>query len=315
VNVLPYFVPIALSHLVPLSLLVASIFVFGRFSEDNELTAIKASGGSLAKIIHFPFLFGLVLTGVTFWLNTTLIPHCYAQTQILTVNAFKKVLMSPDLVNRTIKLENYRIYYQDIKDGILKDLAVVELDANGHLKQHIKAESGRLEFDEDKALLTLKLANVIQTHWSISDKGPVHQAIRSSTLNMGLNLSRLMIPKRKNLASLSNAAISRMIKRNETDIYRPWQLATEKHQRRALGLTPFIFLLIGMPIGIVIHKGSKVAGLGLGCLVVFLGYYPLNILGNFLGATDQVMPQLAVWLANVVVAVIGLVFLYFVVRR
>lgn len=316
INILPYFIPISLAHLIPLSLLVASIFVFGRFAEDNELTAIKNGGIHLTTVIWPVGLFGIILATLTMWLNTSLIPRCYAQTRELTVDAFKKTLISPDLVTRTIKLENYRIYYRDIKEKVLSDIAVVELDPSGRLKRHIKAEKGRLEFDEDRAELTLQLENVIEANWSVSKDRLTHQLIpKSSAMKVVLNLTRLMIPKRKNLAALTNREISKMIERNKTDIYRPWQLETEKYQRRALGLAPLIFLLIGMPLGIIIHKGSKVAGLGLSALIIFLGYYPLTLLGNFLGATNQVRPQLAVWLANLVLAVIGLALLARVFRQ
>ena len=41
------FVPISLVYIIPLAVLLANLFVFGRLSEDNELLAMKSSGISL----------------------------------------------------------------------------------------------------------------------------------------------------------------------------------------------------------------------------------------------------------------------------
>lgn len=42
---------------VPMAVLVSTLMAFGRLSQDNEITALKASGVSLYRIVLAPLLF------------------------------------------------------------------------------------------------------------------------------------------------------------------------------------------------------------------------------------------------------------------
>ncbi len=63
-------VPISL----PLAVLLSSLMTYGNLGEHHELTAIKASGVALTRILRPVWLLSLVLTLTAFWFNERIVP-------------------------------------------------------------------------------------------------------------------------------------------------------------------------------------------------------------------------------------------------
>ncbi|RYE90973.1 MAG: YjgP/YjgQ family permease [Cytophagaceae bacterium] len=63
-------VPISL----PLAVLLSSLMTYGNLGEHHELTAIKASGIALTRILRPVWLVSLALGGIAFWFNNSIVP-------------------------------------------------------------------------------------------------------------------------------------------------------------------------------------------------------------------------------------------------
>lgn len=313
VEVMPYFIILSVTYIIPIALLIASVFIFGRLSEDNEIVAIKTSGIHLSRIIRPVFLLGLLLGIMVMIINTCFIPYCYARTRTLTISALKSRLLSPNIATQSIKLPNYRIYYDDFKDGIFKNISVTKFDDKTDIFDELKARQGTFQLDEKNAQLILNLRHVTKSKIDWEEKEP--GIVRGDPFTVRIDLSGLFLPRGQKLATLSNTELNHLIQAGDSERFLVTQLLTEKHRRYSLGLAPLIFLLIGTPVGILVKKGSKTAGVGISFLIVAIGYYPLVVMGNFIGAKGYLPPQLAVWLANGLTIMVALGLLYFIFKR
>ncbi len=71
----------------PVSLLLSTIYTMARFGMNNEITAMRASGVSLLRCGVSLYIVGLIVTGVNFWFNVSFEPNCQRQATIVKATA------------------------------------------------------------------------------------------------------------------------------------------------------------------------------------------------------------------------------------
>jgi len=83
IKFLTYFTPKLIPLVLPLSILVASLMVFGNFSENYEFAAMKSNGISLQRAMRSLTFFILILSATAFLFANTVIPN--AEYKILNL--------------------------------------------------------------------------------------------------------------------------------------------------------------------------------------------------------------------------------------
>lgn len=151
-------VPMAL----PLAILLASLMTFGNMGEKSELTAIKASGVSLLKVMSpLIALVCLIAVGAFFFQNDVL-PRAQVKMWTLLFSARQK---SPELEIPEgafyDQIPGYNIFVRnkDKNTGMLRDVMIYDVSRGGDNSTIIRADSARLAFSKDMRHLYLRLWN------------------------------------------------------------------------------------------------------------------------------------------------------------
>lgn len=151
-------VPMAL----PLAILLASLMTFGNLGERFELTAMKASGGSLIKSMR-PLTALLILIAIgAFFFQNNVLP--VAQTKMFTL-LFSVKQKSPELeIPEGVfydQIPGYNLFVQSKNrdSGTLYDLMIYDYSKGFENAGVILADSGTLAMTEDKTHLVLNLYN------------------------------------------------------------------------------------------------------------------------------------------------------------
>lgn len=149
-------VPMAL----PLAILLASLMTFGNLGERFELTAIKASGVSLLKVMKPLIIFiGLVAVGAFFFQNNVLpIAQTKMWTLLYSVRQKSPELEIPEGVfYDQIPGYNFYVGKKDQQTGELYDIMIYDVSRGFENVRVILADSGQLKMAEDKEHLFLRL--------------------------------------------------------------------------------------------------------------------------------------------------------------
>lgn len=144
----------------PLAVLLASLMVFGNLGENFELTAMKASGISLFRIMKPLTVFMVFVALGAFFFQNNVLP--VAQTKMWTL-MFSVRQKSPEveIPERSFydQIPNMNLYVEkkNPETGMLYDMIIYDLSRGLDNTRVILADSGRFNFTEDKTKLFLKL--------------------------------------------------------------------------------------------------------------------------------------------------------------
>lgn len=149
-------VPMAL----PLAILLASLMTFGNLGERSELTAIKASGISLLKVMRPLIILVMCIAVGAFFFQNDVLPK--AQVKMWTL-LFSMKQKSPEVeIPEGVfydQITGYNLYVKskNRETGILYDLMVYDISRGGDNSTILLADSARMAFTKDSKYLYLHL--------------------------------------------------------------------------------------------------------------------------------------------------------------
>ena len=329
-------IPFVCVYALPMGLLTATLLVFGRFSADQELTAARASGVSLLSLVTPILLLSLFCCGVSAWFNMDLGPRSRV--------AYKNLLLSArnDLMN--IQLPAGRPIYDfpgyiflvgGNNNGNLDDVRIFVLENETNVAYWLHAPRGRVEmnltnkeiyvrlfeargltkngqilsFDEvpspnlyptNTAVVRYEPKIDDMTFWELRTKAA---SLEQVALQLRRDLERLDLPAD---AGQSSEELRSQIREVEKLI---GQTRSEMHRQLAFSFACFGFALVGIPLGIRVHRRETNIGIAI-ALGLVLVYYSFIILGKSLGTRPEFAGYLIFWLPNFIFQAVGAVLLW-----
>ena len=153
---LTYVTPTLIPLIVPLTILLTSIMVFGSFAENYEFAAMKSTGISLQRAMSGLSVFIVALALFVFFIANSIIPWANFNFYNLRKNIAKVQPAMAIAEGQFNEIETYNIKVEEKsgdKGQFLKDVII-------HIKQDntvIKAKSGELLSEEKSDVLKLNL--------------------------------------------------------------------------------------------------------------------------------------------------------------
>lgn len=89
----------------------------------------------------------------------------------------------------------------------------------------------------------------------------------------------------------------------------------EVHFRLGQSFACIVFVMIGIPFGIMVKRGGVVAAFGISFAVVLMLYFPAYYIGRQLAEGGQLPASIALWLPNLICGTIGACLLWLSLRR
>ena len=144
---------------VPCAVLVAVLMTFGRLSQDNEITALRASGVNLASILAGPLAAAVLVAGGLTYFNNHVLPE--------SNHAFANLLIDIGRMRPTVKLQEgvfitdfpgYNLLVQSVngRTNEMKGITIYQMNAGGP-PNLILARRGFLTYTPDGRTAVLEL--------------------------------------------------------------------------------------------------------------------------------------------------------------
>ncbi len=178
---------------VPMAVLIASLMAFGRMSEDNEITAMRAAGISFLKIIRPGLIFGTIICLLLLYFNNYILPEMNFKARILSGDIYRKrPVMSIDPGHFIGDLPDYGMIIGGKTGEVMEDVRM--FSKSGRDKQtSIYSKTGELNTIGNELILTLYNGEIHEL--DIKDFGE-YRRIQFSKHKINIPMDDLLLMRR-----------------------------------------------------------------------------------------------------------------------
>lgn len=260
----------------PFSFLMGILIAFGRLSSDSEIVALKASGVGLQQMMRPTMILALVISLITGALSLSLAPasnNAFRSKLFEIASSRASIGIQPQVFNS--EFDDIVLYTSAIDDktGSMSGVFISDERMNT-VPATISASSGQIVSDQETQTLTLHLEEGSVHRQSDLDGEQAYQVIAFQTYDINLDLGGGLTQtgkRKKKMNQLSGTDLLDAADSAETEAER-MTFAVEFLDRLLMPLTPILFALIGLPLGIQSTRSGRGGGFAIG-LAIFLTYY------------------------------------------
>ncbi len=323
-------IPFACIYALPMGFITATLLVFGRFSADQELTAARAGGVSLLSLVWPVLVLSLFCCGLSAWFNMDLGPRARVEFVKMRDDLVANLANAQIPEGRFISdFPGYLFYTEKNNDGNLENVLIYRLRDGTNIDTTIHAERGHLAPQRAGNQLIIDLYNVRSV--TVSERN-----LFQSSPKVSYNFSTSAVTNRVNKPSISDMTFAQlqqerreleglnlpalgpdspadwkaqmqMLRQQKQESIEP--VLVTMHFQLAFAFACFSFALVGIPLGIRVHRRETNMGV-LMALILVVVYYAFIMLGRSLVGHPQYCPHLILWLPNFIFQAVGVVLLW-----
>lgn len=286
---------------IPMGVLLSTVMTLNKLSLSSEVTVMRACGIGLNRIAKPIFIFAIVMSLSSFFINESVVPVMTKQAKDLALWALGQKNIPDGKENFVFKELNdngvlKRLFYVgSCKKKVLYNVTVLDNSKEGTI-QVLQARQGKTspegwKFEKGAAYTIGNDGQVLNT--TLFD---------TSVVKFGLDLSKEMnknVAKEMNFTRLLKYLSSSKISKEDRQVY-----TIELFDKIALPLTTIVFVLVGVPLAITPPRVRYNRGFLFSILIIF-AYYVVRALAISFGEAGSLSPFLAAWLPNIVLTIWG----------
>ncbi len=323
-------IPYVLAYALPMAMLTATLLVFGRFSADQELTAVRASGISLVALVTPVLLLGVVMSCLAGLVNLYVAPQCR--------DAYKNLFFRIGLTRPAALIQagrfiddfpGYGLYVRKKAGTNLEEVLIYKVQ-DGQLESLSHAAKAQILSATTNNVIKLRLFDVDQQDFVGSSarhademsmtfefKAPKASVWKTDLGEMTFlelrdrlrELERLTVQSRPVATATAEQLREQMRRLAAAKADLASVVRVKIHRQVAFSFASVAFTLIGIPLGVRAHRRETSISIAMALMLVLI-YYSFFILAEFLNSRPQFAPHLIFWLPNFAFQAVGAVLLW-----
>ncbi|MBN2280924.1 MAG: LptF/LptG family permease [Candidatus Marinimicrobia bacterium] len=301
---LPWFVNI----IVPMAVLLASVFTIGNLAKHNELTAIKSSSISMYRLSAPVLVFGLLISlGNFFFEDLVVIPATREKINM------ENMLMHKFKNRSKTVFDNITFQESPEKNIVIKRFYLKENTGNTVTIQESRNNKLVTRLDAKKMIWQPETKDWLLIDFILRDFDGKTTEKASDILPdtvMALDFhpddiaNTVLKPEEMSYTELKKFIERLKFSGNDA---KKWEV--NLYYKTAFSMTSLIVVLFGLPLTAYKMRKNTSFGAGVSLLVIFL-YYGFITFGKALGIKGILPPFTAAWLANYFFLSLGLFMFY-----
>ncbi len=313
-------VPFTLTFTVPLGVLVGVLIALSRMSSDGEIIAMRAAGIPARRVIPPVVAFAALAMCVAATASLWLTPYATWRTYKI-LNQLIAAELTSEVQPRVFEEQfpNRIVYVGDVIPGAVtrwRNVFIADMTPPEERKNeaHDRGDNPRVTVaseaiavpDVARNLIQLSMLNVT-TH-ELDKDNAYHRTVfpRGEQILEATKPSEVPV---KAYAAMDTVPLYKIAYKDSTlEPDKRLEARIEFNQRLALPPACFLLALIGIPLGVSSKKGGRAGAFVVTLALAFL-YWVGLLFSNGLAKQQKLPVGIAMWIPNMVFAVIGLLLL------
>jgi lipopolysaccharide export system permease protein len=300
-----YFIPEMIKSMIPVAMLLSSLFTTGKLSNQNELVAMKAGGVSLYRFM-LPFIgIGIVVTALSVYFNGWIVP---------LANKEKIQIERIHLSKESAPGGQYNIY---IQDSPVRFLSLGYFDDSNNSVSRVSIQ----EFSDTNFSLMSRRYDAARMEWNADARvWTLHRGTLrefTGTREAMIEFANLPMPElRFNPGDIARKQLQPdemhyyelrdfiAVQRQAGQQTARWEV--DFHSKVAFPFASLIVIFFGVPFSAQKRRGGLALQFAVGVLITFL-YMAFMAISETLGYSGQYNTMLMAWLPNIIFFAAGMI--------
>jgi lipopolysaccharide export LptBFGC system permease protein LptF len=327
VKLFAFILPNILTLAIPMAVLFGVLIAYGRLSEDNEITAMKANCADYKTLSVPVIVFVCAISVFLIFFNHFWSPAMHKDFR----NLYEEIITKRPLVKldekTIVNLGEYQLYANKVnsKNNTMAGVNIYKFESKKKEAENAKSSSTLSGGDSwriaaSSASVKVYLNGVQLTlyngYWQRANPSNINNMIHMTfkSYEFFIPLGDAIKGQSSSLRETASGEILKTIKKYKSQNLPAQAYEIEFWMRWVFAIAPIAFVLIALPIGIMAGKGGKTIGFGMSLGVIFF-YYMFLVIAMNLGERGHAPVWLIMWMPNAAVSVCGLYLFTKMVKR
>lgn len=309
-------IPSHLYELLPIAVLIGTIFVMARLAQSSEYTILRTSGLGPWRALKTLLWLGLAFVALTFVIGDYVSPVADRTGQLLKAKFRGNITVGQTgawLKERRADTQ-YSVNVKALEsDGNMRDVRIFEFDNQGLLVSQVKAASGR--FDQDGSWI---LSSVDRTEFAARGTDSAH--VKRSQLEnfrwINQISSEMVSAALLNPERMSTIDLFEYIQHLQANAQSAQRYEIEFWKKVFYPLSCLVMVVLALPFAYLHFRSGGISSYVFGGVMAGISFFLLNNVFGYIGNLQSWSPWLTAALPGMIYSVLSLTaFGWLVLRR
>jgi lipopolysaccharide export system permease protein len=318
--------PSRLYELMPIAVLIGSIFVMARLAQSSEFTILRTSGMGPWRVLRILLLMGLVFTAITFALGDYVAPQSTRTAQLLKTRFMGQISIGQTgaWLKDKQQFSSYAVNVGSLaSDGSMQSVKIYEFNSKGQLLSLVQAATGeyaddawllrnvqRKEFLIPEQTFSLTAPNTSVTA-RIEHSQPLPEWRWPTGISAEMVSVALLKPERMRTVDLFQY-IQHLQNNNQTT----QRYEIEFWRKVFYPLSCLVMMVLALPFAYLHFRSGAISGYLFIGVMIGISFFMLNSFFNYAGNINDWRPWLTAALPGIIYSIASLsAFTWLVLRQ